>query len=695
MKNKKNMYFLGRFALVLFLMQGICFQNFAKPLDSINFADSIAVHDLEGVTISATGRPRISPNIGQLQALNLSSLERLNALQLSDAVKFFAGANVRDYGGIGGLKTVSVRSLGASHTGVFVDRIPMRNAMNGQIDLGKFSLNTIGEIQLSSDNFSQTLQTASFFSKSSQLSLITASPTFDENQNTQVDVSLRVGSFGLFNPQFNIHQRFGNQLFSLNADYQRASGNYPFELINGQIRTIETRTNSAVESYRVDLMWRNLSNSRHQYFVKANFFDNHRQLPGPVIFYNPTSNQEMWDREKALQAQYNFWFRDSTELLFNAKVSETFNRYVDHNFLAAQQPLDLRFTQTEWFGSAAVQRRMFGFLQTSLSTDIIRHNMRSNLPRFSYPTRVTSLTNWGTSLSWRSFVFYKNLLYTATFEGAESDDVANNRSRLTSMFGVNYRNPNFSARFFYRETYRIPTFNELYYTSVGNTGLIPESARQFNLGFSVGNSLQERAYFVVSVDGYLNRVRDKIVAIPTTNLFTWSMRNIGKVDILGVDAVLKSGVDVNQRLDFFSKISYTFQDARDVSNPRSATYNQQIAYTPRHSGSVVFGVNSFLTLQYSLLFAGERYRVAVNTPNNRLEPYFDHNISLSRNFSTRRTDWRVVFEVLNFTNKNYEIVAFYPMPGRHYRLTVRARLAPARMDASDRANRATTRRSNT
>jgi hypothetical protein len=537
------------------------------------------------------------------------------------------------------------------------------------------------------------LQTASFFASSSQLSLITAVPTFEENQNTHVDLSLRVGSFGLFNPEFNVHQRFGNQLFSLSADHQRASGNYPFELVNGQVRTIETRTNSAVESYRADLMWRNFSTSRHQYFVKANIYHNHRQLPGPVIFYNSTSNQEMWDREIALQAQYNFLFRDSTEVLFNASVSETFNRYVDHNFLAAQ-PLDLRFTQTEWFGSGAVQRRLFGALQTSLSTDIIRHDMRSNLPRFSYPTRWTSLTNLGASFAWQSFVFYANILYTATFEHAESADVASNRNRFTSMVGANVQRPHFSARFFYRETYRIPTFNELYYTSVGNTGLIPESAQQLNLGVSVGNASQERGYFIVSLDGYMNRVRDKIVAIPTNNLFSWSMRNIGKVDIWGVDAVLKGGFDVHQRLDFFSKISYTFQDARDVSNPRSATYNQQIAYTPRHSGSIVFGVNSFLTLQYSLLFAGDRYRVAVNTPSNRLEPYFDHNISLSKNFSIRNSDWRVIFEVLNLTNKNYEIVAFYPMPGRHYRLTVRTRLAPVRVDANERASRVSARRSN-
>lgn len=687
MYRSKFTYLRGVKILCLSVMFG-AFPSFfyAQELTS----DTLQLHELEGITISAASRPRISPNIGQLQALNFSSLERLNAIQLSDAVKFFAGATVRDYGGIGGLKTVSVRSLGASHTGVFVDRIPARNAMNGQIDLGRFSLNNVGEIQLSSDNFSQRLQTASFFAKSSQLSIISAVPTFEDNQTTHVDVSLRVGSFGLFNPEFNIHQRFGNQLFLLSADHQRARGNYPFELVNGQIRTREIRNNSAVESYRVDLMWQNLSNSRHQYFVKANFYHNHRQLPGPVILHNTSSNQEMWDREIALQAQYNFWFRDSTELLFNAKISETFNRFKDHDFSAAR-PLNNRFTQREWFASAAAQRRMFGFLQTMLSTDIIYHSLRSNLQNFTYPSRLTSLTNWGTNFTWKSFVFYKNILYTATFEHAESGDAARNRSRLTSMYGVNFQRPNVSARFFYRETYRMPTFNELYFSNVGNTRLRPEFVRQLNLGFTVGSSFSERKYIAVSVDGYRNRVWDKIIAMPIGSMLNWSTLNLGEVDILGLDATLRSGFEVNERLDFYGEINYTFQRARDVSRPTAQNYRHQIPYTPRHSGGLVFGVNSFLTLQYSLIFAGERYRFAVNSPRNRLGPYFDHNISLSKNFSIRKMDWRATFEILNFTNTNYQIVAFFPMPGRHYRLTVRARLAPVRMDASSRANRVSTR----
>jgi hypothetical protein len=575
---------------------------------------------------------------------------------------------------------------------VFVDKIPTSNVMNGQIDLSRFTLDNVGEIRLSNDNFSSTLQTASYYSKGSQLSIISGYPTFDENKNTQVDVSLKIGSFGLFNPQFNIDQKIKKQLFSLNADYQKAKGNYPFKWVNGTITTNEIRKNSAVESYHVDLMWQNFSDSKHQYFVKANYYYNHRQLPGSETDYSKPDRQELWDEEKSLQGQYNYRFSDSTTILFNAKISETFNRYINHDYRGTN-PSDNQFSQIEYFGSGAIQTREYSGFQTSLSSDIIYHKMQSNLHQFAYPTRITSMTNLALNYTVQSLLFYGNLLQTATFEHAESANVAKNRNRLSPTLGLNFQPKNypnsealnavnFSARFFYKETYRIPTFNELYYTNMGNTNLSPELARQYNLGVSVGKSVGENKYIAISIDGYSNKVRDKIVAFPTGNLFTWSMRNVGEANILGLDATLKGGFDVGSltpfgtSLDFYSEISYSFQDAKDMSNKRFPSYNKQIPYTPKHSGSVIFGTNFYLTLQYCLVFSGERYSLGSNAPNTRLEPYFDHSISLSKNFFALKTDWKIAFEVLNFTNKNYYVVAGYPMPGRHYRLTVRARIAP-------------------
>ena len=45
-------------------------------------------------------------------------MERLGIHDMGDALKRFAGVQVKDYGGVGGMKTVNIRGLGAGHTGV-------------------------------------------------------------------------------------------------------------------------------------------------------------------------------------------------------------------------------------------------------------------------------------------------------------------------------------------------------------------------------------------------------------------------------------------------------------------------------------------------------------------------------------------------------------------------------------------------
>ena len=79
------------------------------------------------------------------QVLGGKDLERLNSLSVADALRYFSGVQLKDYGGVAGLKTVNVRSLGTNHVAVFYDGIQLGNAQNGQTDLGRFSLDDIGE----------------------------------------------------------------------------------------------------------------------------------------------------------------------------------------------------------------------------------------------------------------------------------------------------------------------------------------------------------------------------------------------------------------------------------------------------------------------------------------------------------------------------------------------------------------------
>jgi outer membrane cobalamin receptor len=82
----------------------------------------------------------------------------------------------------------------------------------------------------------------------------------------------------------------------------------------------------------------------------------------------------------------------------------------------------------------------------------------------------------------------------------------------------------FYLRMLYKNTFRMPTFNELYYLRSGNRVLRPESANEYNMGVT----WQVHQWGIVrdmtiTADGYFNQVKDKIVAFPTT--YDWLMAN--------------------------------------------------------------------------------------------------------------------------------------------------------------------------
>ena len=103
-----------------------------------------SLQHLNEVVITAKPYKEVIP----AQRLNGLQLERLNTHNVADALRYFSGVQIKDYGGMGGLKTVDVRNMGSHHVGVFYDGIQIGNAQNGVVDLGRFSLDDLEELSL-------------------------------------------------------------------------------------------------------------------------------------------------------------------------------------------------------------------------------------------------------------------------------------------------------------------------------------------------------------------------------------------------------------------------------------------------------------------------------------------------------------------------------------------------------------------
>ena len=155
--------------------------------------DSVALPEVQ-----VTAKRRFDEVI-PAQRLDGEALQRLNSNSVADALRYFSGVQVKDYGGVGGIKTVNVRSMGTNHTGVVYDGIALGNAQNGQIDLGQFSLDNVEAISLYNGQKSDILQPARDFGNAGAVYMRTRTPKFSVGKSYNARALLRSGSFDLLN----------------------------------------------------------------------------------------------------------------------------------------------------------------------------------------------------------------------------------------------------------------------------------------------------------------------------------------------------------------------------------------------------------------------------------------------------------------------------------------------------------------
>ncbi len=662
-------------SLIISLLLSFC----ACPLVQAQKADSTRVHTLGEVVVKETKRGKELRSTTPLQVLDANQLKQSGSLLVSDAVKFFSGVVVKDYGGIGGLKTISVRSLGSNHTAVVYDGITLNDAQTGQIDLGKLSLDNVEEISLNSGQNDNIFQPARLFSAASILNIKSPAPSLNQKK-TNTSVAFKGGSFGFANPSFHLENQW-NKIFSssVNVDYMRADGDYPYTQQNGSATEKLYRINSDIETVKTEANVFAHFNKHEKASVKAYYYFSDRGLPSNKLYY-PRAKERLKDDNVFVQGNYENTFSNHWSLLMNGKYNWSYNKYSNPDNAAYDAATESNYYQDEYYLSATMMYRPTSHLSFSLANDGSINHMRADLVSFVYPTRFSLLNALAAKYVNSRFTATAHVLSTLTRESVKTGTAADNHHRLSPSASLSYqlfKKEDLRVRLLYKDIFRLPTFNDLYYGTIGTRTLKPEQASEYNAGMSWTKNINHVIPFIsISVDGFYNKVSNKIVAIPTKNLFVWSMRNIGRVDIKGMEANLETGFRLSSKVKLTTTGNYTYQRAMDKTDqynmPDKVTYNHQIPYTPRHSGSARFGLEMpWINFSYTVIASGERFSNQYNAPEYRLEGYTEHSVSAWRAFKLKKFSVTAQAEVLNLLDKEYEIVQNYPMPGRQYRGSIR------------------------
>ena len=679
--------------------------------------------DLEEYTITARVKEK---DIIIPQTLAGVQLKKMNALSVADAIRYFSGVQIKDYGGVGGIKTVNIRSMGTNHMGVYYNGVQLGNAQNGQIDLGKYSLENIEEIQLYNGQKSDIWQSAREFGAAGSIYLTTRRPRFEAGKAFNVKAQMRAGSFALINPSLLFDIRLSETMsITANAELVSSDGKYPFRYRrvtpSGEVAydTTAIRQNGDINAIRVEAALNHYYSNTGFWKVQLYHYNSERGVPGAIVNNVWRNGERLWDRNSFVQATWQDELFNRWSVRANMKYANDYTRYINNDDKLIR--VENQYLQQEFYFTMAHKVRIFDWWDVSAAYDV----QYNQLSMFLKAHRWTHWLSAATAINVKNYLrLQASILGTFVNDKTPNNGEAHQReainvkpltlakqatnvskanTKFTPALFLSYRPTqlvDLRLNAFYKQSYRYPTFNDLYYTDMGNAYLKPELAKQHNVGLSFTQPFRiaekRGSEFRINADYYYNRISDKIIAYPKGQQFRWTMLNLGLVKINGLD--LNAQLHLVLPMDFYltAKAQYTYQTAIDVTDPNDTYYGDQIPYIPWHSGSAVgmFGWQNDWQqygLNYSFIYVGERYNQQENIIYNYTQPWYTHDLSVFGEWNIQPTakrstgvadlpstakrsispiTLRVALDINNLLSQDYDVIINYPMPKRNYKCTV-------------------------
>ena len=675
---KPGNFLLQRLYILLLITVSIL-PSFASDID----AEMLDTLSLSEITITESRRKEVIRS----QRLDGEMLQSLNSQSVADALRYFSGIQVKDFGGVGGIKTINIRSMGSHHVGVFYDGIQLGNAQNGQIDLGRYSLDNIEEINLYNGQKSNIFQSAKDFGSSGTIYIRTRRPRWSGNERFHFMGQVKTGSFGLINPEVVWEQRLSDRIsLSASASYTNANGEYDFRYrrlnLDGSVAydTTATRHNSDIEAFRAEVSAFGFLD-KGQWCGKVYYYDSERGIPGAIVNNVFRNGERQWDRNLFAQGSFEYSFSPRYQMKGSAKWAWDYMRFLRDD--PKELYINNNYYQQEAYLSVANVFHVNSWWDLSASVDAQWNTMNADLNNFMFPTRWSQYVSVATAFKYKGLSAQASILGTFIQDCVGNDYVGGRsttfRDEFTPALFLSWQplsTSQWSVNGFVKKAFRMPTFNDLYYTEVGNKDLEPEYTWQYSIGSEYKKNFEHAIFktFSIKGDAYYNKVTNKIVAYPAGQQFRWTMLNLGLVEIWGVELSAESVMKFGN-VDGALRLNYTYQKACDFTDRDDSYYGDQIPYIPLHSGSVAGRLSwRGWDLNYSFIYTGERYNAQENIPQNYEQPWYTHDASLVWNLPLKSVKCRVGLEVNNIFDQDYEVILNYPMPGRNYKVTLKVNI---------------------
>ena len=590
--------------------------------------------------------------------IDKQTLSRTGNLQISEALIYQPGLFIKDYGGMGGMKTVSVRGSAANQTLIMLNGIRLNSNQNGMIDLSNLPLSMIGSLEIIRSGFSAA------YGGNAIGGCINIIP--EQFANDKLDFQIGYGSFNENYASVSAGKNFNGLQINSTFEYKHSDGNYPISINHFGKESTVSRVNSDFTNYSA-VVSGNYKINKVGINSMLLFFNTDRGVPGAVL-------QGHIESEKARMNESGLLILLGTDInfgdnwLLKSGINARFNsiNYKDDNSLGSGgMPLDNHFFSDEYnFSSDLKKQYSDGNLEFKLETfysllkgDMLQPGIDGNPKRTGLA--LSLINDYKLQFAGKVDVLFANAIRA---------DFFNDNSPAFSPFSAIIISPSDSKLNFKLNAsgnFRMPSFNELYYLNYGTANLKPEKSVSVNLAVSYGF-----AGFDFEAAAFWVNTKDLIVSVPKSPVI-WSAQNIGTALNKGIEMIITYKTDDGKN---GFNANYTIQSSDDMTE-NSLNYGNQIVYVPGElinlSGYAdILGAVVVLNINYSSF----RYSLQSNDIGSVMPEYFSVNIKLMKDFEFDLLKAGLSLSADNITDERYSIVRNFPMPGRIVRAGIDIKL---------------------
>lgn len=619
--------------------------NFARAADT----NSV---DIQEVVVEEKSEPSNNGfNYLSNQSLSEKYLKQINPVQVSDALQYISGVNIRDYGGLSSVQTVSLRGLPSNQTLVLFDGMNITNSQTGLTDVSKLFISSVDKIEVAKG------ASSSLYGSNAIAGVVNLNT--GNTMNNNYGMMLSYDAFTNRIAELDLTQNIDSVPFTLKLRKTDSEGTYGFRLNGEEFE----RNNSAVDN--TDLYLGSIFTASG-FVIKPRLIarQSERGAPEPVIG-GVQRESDAFLKESDLLALVTAanYIDDST----NIKLGLSYN-YSDLQF---RNPNAIEFgangIDNDYYNNSTQFRAQFnkwiGKWYYSIVADGTYAQLNGDMLQEVGDDNIVTRGNGSlaANLSYTKQSVVIEYSYFGSMRADFSTDFAANYAPMVGI-SANVMEANFLSKFSISGGYRLPSFNEMYYLNYGNQDLKPEKALSYNLGFEYSPP----AIGSFGVNLFYTFTNDQIAAVPTGPI-TWQSQNIDKVESRGIELTALFRLMDNLAIRY----NYIFQLP---TNETLSTDEESILlpYTPEEV------ISAMLTYEHESLLTGlsTQYKSYVfTTIDNDMNLFLDNFFLIDFFVSYRPElfggDLELRADIENITDQQYQLFLNFPMPGRNIRATIR------------------------